>query len=93
MNKDQHLEEQEEKFRDTINESIAKDAAIFVQQGSTRIEALAKAATISDNQLEALNDPTGVLETLAESQSPVQPIGKEWQTKAIAAELLAKIEE
>lgn len=93
MNKDQHLEEQEEQYRESVARSIAHDAAILVQQGYSRNAALAKAAHIRDNQLAAEEDPTGALGTLAESQSPAQPVGKERQTDAIAAELLMKLKE
>jgi hypothetical protein len=93
MNKDQHLEDQEEQYRESVAKSIAHDAAVFVQQGYSRNAALAKATQISDNQLAAEEDPTGTLGTLAESQSPAQPVGKEGQTNAIAAELFKKVKE
>ncbi len=92
MTKDEHLEQQEEQYRESVDKLIAQDAAVFVQQGYSRGAALAKAREISENQRAAEDDPTGALGTLAESQSPAQPIGKEGQTKAIAADLLKKIE-
>lgn len=42
MTKDQHLEDQEQQYRESADKSIARDAAVFVQQGFSRDEALAK---------------------------------------------------
>ncbi len=93
MTKDQHLEDQEWQYRAANNKLIALDAAVLIQQGYTEAAALAKARQINENQQEAIGDSTGVLETLAEAQSPKAPVEKAAQTKAIAARLLAKLDE
>lgn len=91
MTKDQHLEEQERQYQESVEKSIAHDAAALVQQGFTRLQALAKAREINDNQHAAEMDPTGAMGTLAEAQSPTPPAGKERQTAAIAAQLVKKL--
>lgn len=93
MTKDQHLEDQEQQYREDVAGAIAHDAAVLVQRGYSREQALAKAKHISDNQQEAESDPTGVLATLSESQSPTPPVGKGAKTAAIAADLRNKLAE
>lgn len=92
MAADIHLEDAEEKYQEDLKESIAHDAAIFVQNGYSEADAIAKAKEVSTNQQAAANDSTGVLATLAEAQSPKQPEGKEAQTKAIASRLIEKLD-
>lgn len=91
MNKDQHIEDQEEQYREANNASIAYDAAVLIQQGYTERQALAKAHEINQNQQAAAVDPTGVAATLNESQSPAPSAETLAQTKAIAARLLPKL--
>ena len=38
MTKDEHLEQQEEQYRESVDKLIAQDAAVFVQQGYSRGE-------------------------------------------------------
>lgn len=87
MTKDEHLEQQEAAYRESIEQQIDEDAAVLVQQGYSRSAARAKARAISENQQAAADDITGVLSTLEEAQSPTLPEGKTVQTKAIAADL------
>ena len=90
MTKDEHLEQQEEQYRESKERLIEQDAAVFVQQGYSRSAALAKAREISENQQAAVDDPTGALGTLEEAQFPTSPDGRTGQTKAIAAALRKK---
>lgn len=90
MTKDEHLEQQEEQYRESKERLIEEDAAVFVQQGYSRNAALSKARDISDNQQAAVDDLTGVLGTLEEAQSPTPPDGTTAKTKAIAAALRKK---
>lgn len=91
MNKDQHIQDQEDQHREANNASIAHDAAVLIQQGYSEREALAKAHEINQNQQAATVDPTGVAATLTESQSPDPSAEKLAQTKTIAARLLTKL--
>ena len=93
MTKDQHLEDQQQQFREDNNQLIAFDAAVLIQRGYTEEAALTKACEINENQQEALGDPTGVLATLAEARSPNAPSDQVAQTKAIAARLLGKLDD
>lgn len=90
MTKDEHLEQQEEQYRESKEMLIDTDAAVFVQQGYSRSAALATAREISENQQAAADDITGVLGTLEEAQSPTPPDGKTAQTRAIAVDLRKK---
>lgn len=87
MNKDEHLEEQERLYQEANEKRILDDAAALVRQGYERPDAVKKARDINQAQQDALNDPTGVLETLAEARSPEAPTDNVPKTIAIAASL------
>lgn len=90
MTKDEHLEQEEQQYRESNERRIDEDAAVFVQQGYARSAALAKAREINEIQRAAADDVTGVLGTLEEAQSPTPPDGRAAQTNAIAAALRKK---
>lgn len=87
----EHIEAQEEQYREANNASIAYDAAVLIQQGYSEKAALAKAHEINQNQQTAAVDATGVAATLTESQSPALSEETLAQAKAIAARLLPRL--
>lgn len=87
---DRDLEEKEERYRQAQDQSVRDDAAALILEGYTREEAMAKALDINEHQQAADNDPTGVLGTLAEAQSPAAPTGNPAQIRAIASALRKK---
>lgn len=87
---DRELEEREEKYRRDQDQSVRDDAAALILKGYTREEAMAKALDINEHQQAAQNDPTGVLGTLAEAQSPATPTENPAQARAIASALRKK---
>lgn len=80
-------DEQMDDFNEKRDKEICRMAAIFVINGYDRSSAIRKATEIFNLQQEAINDNTGVIETLDEAQPPQMPAGKERQVAAIAQEL------
>jgi hypothetical protein len=92
MPKDQHLDDQEEQYRNDRNMAICRNAAILiVNEKFSRLDALEKAQDIFIAQEEADADVTGAKGTLAEAQSPTVKLGTEAQVAAITQELFESL--